>query len=163
MKFEAKVQKPSGGRFLSDASEVMDLLLKAHTANGPMADDDPQLSYLIAAWARICKILGPGFKTYLPYVMEPVLRAASIKPEVAVLDSVDIKLMGNDDDWEFVNLGEKHNFGIRTSGLEEKATACQMLVCYVRELKGGFADYIEDTAKLMVPMLKFYFHDDILF
>ncbi|GFY42544.1 importin-5 [Trichonephila inaurata madagascariensis] len=150
-------------KFLSDASEVMDLLLKAHAANGPMADDDPQLTYLIAAWARICKILGPGFKTYLPYVMEPVLRAASIKPEVAVLDSVDIKLMGNDDDWEFINLGEKHNFGIRTSGLEEKATACQMLVCYVRELKGGFADYIEDTAKLMVPMLKFYFHDDILF
>ncbi|GFR15019.1 importin-5 [Trichonephila clavata] len=150
-------------KFLSDASEVMDLLLKAHAANGPMADDDPQLSYLIAAWARICKILGPGFKTYLPYVMEPVLRAASIKPEVAVLDSVDVKLMGNDDDWEFVNLGEKHNFGIRTSGLEEKATACQMLVCYVRELKEGFADYIEDTAKLMVPMLKFYFHDDILF
>lgn len=37
-----------------------------------------------------------------------------------------------------------------------------MLVCYARELKHGFVNYIEDTVKIMVPMLKFYFHDDIL-
>ncbi|CAL1261451.1 unnamed protein product [Larinioides sclopetarius] len=149
-------------KFLSDASEVMDLLLKTQTSSAPISEDDPQLSYMIAAWARICKILGKAFKPYLPYVMEPVLKAAAIKPEIAVLDSDDMKVVGNDDDWEFVNLGEKHNFGIRTAGLDEKATACQMLVCYAKELKEGFADYVEDTVKLMVPMLKFYFHDDIL-
>ncbi|GBL83789.1 Importin-5 [Araneus ventricosus] len=140
-------------KFLSDASEVMDLLLKTQTSSAPISEDDPQLSYMIAAWARICKILGKAFKPYLPYVMEPVLKAAAIKPEIAVLDSDDMKVVGNDDDWEFVNLGEKHNFGIRTAGLDEKATACQMLVCYAKELKEGFADYVEDTVKLMVPML----------
>lgn len=36
-----------------------------------------------------------------------------------------------------------------------------MLVCYARELKEGFADYVEETVKLMVPMLKFYFHDGV--
>lgn len=36
-----------------------------------------------------------------------------------------------------------------------------MLVCYAKELKEGFADYIEEVVKLMVPMLKFYFHDGI--
>lgn len=46
-------------------------------------------------------------------------------------------------------------------GLEDKAAACTMLVCYARELKEGFADYIEEVVKLMVPMLKFYFHDGI--
>lgn len=40
---------------MSDASEVMDLLLKTHT---DLPDDDPQTSYLISAWARICKIMG---------------------------------------------------------------------------------------------------------
>ncbi|KAF8785478.1 Importin-5 like protein [Argiope bruennichi] len=133
-------------KFLSDASEVMDLLLKTQTAGAPISEDDPQLSYMIAAWARICKILGKAFKPYLPYVMEPVLKAASIKPEIAVLDSDDMKVVGNDDDWEFVNLGEKHNFGIRTAGLDEKATACQMLVCYAKELKEGFADYVDITS-----------------
>ena len=36
-----------------------------------------------------------------------------------------------------------------------------MLVCYARELKEGFADYAEPVVKLMVPMLKFYFHDGV--
>lgn len=36
-----------------------------------------------------------------------------------------------------------------------------MLVCYARELKEAFAEYAEDVVKLMVPMLKFYFHDSV--
>lgn len=47
------------------------------------------------------------------------------------------------------------------TGLEDKAAACNMLVCYARELKEGFANYAEETVKLMVPMLKFYFHDGV--
>lgn len=35
--------------------------------------------------------------------------------------------MSEDDGWEFVNLGDQQSFGIKTAGLEEKATACQML------------------------------------
>lgn len=46
-------------------------------------------------------------------------------------------------------------------GLEDKASACEMLVCYARELKEGFAEYAEEVVKLMVPMLKFYFHDGV--
>lgn len=36
-------------------------------------------------------------------------------------------------------------------------------VCYAKELKEGFAEYTEQVVKLMVPLLKFYFHDDILY
>lgn len=48
-----------------------------------------------------------------------------------------------------------------TLGLEDKASACDMLVCYARELKEDFAEYVEEVVKLMVPMLKFYFHDGV--
>ncbi len=41
---------------------------------------------MISSWARICKILGNQFEPYLPYVMGSVLKAASIKIEVALLD-----------------------------------------------------------------------------
>lgn len=47
-------------KFMSDASEVMDMLLSTH-ADGELPDDDPQISYLISAWARLCKILGKFF------------------------------------------------------------------------------------------------------
>ena len=45
-----------------------------------------QVSYFISAWARMCKIIGPGFVQYLPIVMGPLMQAASIKPEIAIVD-----------------------------------------------------------------------------
>lgn len=51
-------------------------------------------------------------------------------PQICVLSSAqDMENMSEDDGWEFVNLGDQQSFGIKTAGLEEKATACQMLVC----------------------------------
>ncbi|XP_071084426.1 importin-5-like [Haliotis cracherodii] len=148
-------------RFMQDCNDVMQLLLKTQMDQEEMADDDPQISYMISAWARMCKILGKDFQQYLPLVMGPVLKAASLKPEVAVVDSEDMKAMENDSDWQFVTLGDQQSFGIRTAGLEEKATACQMLVCYARELDEAFAPYTEEVVKTLVPLLKFYFHDDV--
>lgn len=151
-----------GEKFSPDASEVMDLLLSSQIKGEEMAEDDPQMSYMISAWARICKILGAGFAPYLPLVMAPVMKTASMKPEVALLDNDELTGVEEDtEDWQFVQLGEQQNFGIKTAGLEDKATACQMLVCYARELKEHFAEYTEEVVKLMVPMLKFYFHDGV--
>ncbi|GAB0100009.1 importin-5 [Sergentomyia squamirostris] len=147
-------------KFIPDAGDIMDMLLKTHTEQ-ELSDDDPQTAYLISALARICKIMGKQFARYLPLVMGPVMRTASIKPEVALLDNEEIQDIEGDADWQFVNLGEQHNFGIRTAGLEDKASACEMLVCYARELKEEFADYAEEVVRLMVPMLKFYFHDGV--
>ena len=50
---------------------------------------------------------------------------------------------------------------IRTSVLEEKATACNMLCCYADELKGGFHAWVQPVAQLMVPLLTFGFHEDV--
>ncbi|KAJ8787277.1 hypothetical protein J1605_005863 [Eschrichtius robustus] len=114
-------------KFMQDASDVMQLLLKTQTDFSDMEDDDPQISYMISAWARMCKILGKEFQQYLPVVMGPLMKTASIKPEVALLDTQDMENMSDDDGWEFVNLGDQQSFGIKTAGLEEKSTACQML------------------------------------
>ncbi|EMP29748.1 Importin-5 [Chelonia mydas] len=114
-------------KFMQDASDVMQLLLKTQTDFSDLEDDDPQISYMISAWARMCKILGKEFQQYLPVVMGPLMKTASIKPEVALLDTQDMENMSDDDGWEFVNLGDQQSFGIKTAGLEEKATACQML------------------------------------
>lgn len=93
--------------------------------------------------------------------MGPVMKTAAMKPEVAVLDNDEVQDVESDPDWQFVNLSDQQNFGIRTAGLEDKAAACEMLVCYARELKEGFANYAEEVVRLMVPMFKFYFHDGV--
>lgn len=89
------------------------------------------------------------------------MAAASLKPEVVYLNNDDKSNMTDKSEWQFVPLWEQQNFGIKTSSLEDKASACEMLVCYARELKIGFAPYAEDVVKLMVPLLKFYFHDNV--
>ncbi len=49
-----------------------------------------------------------------------------------------------DDDVESFPLGDKV-VSIRTSGLEEKATACNMLCCYASELKEGFFPFTKQV------------------
>ncbi|QHN96541.1 uncharacterized protein LOC107614131 [Arachis ipaensis] len=59
-----------------------------------------------------------------------------------------------------ITLGDKR-IGIKTSVLEEKATACNMLCCYADELKEGFFPWIDQVAGTLVPLLKFYFHEEL--
>ncbi|KAI5693864.1 hypothetical protein M8J75_006971 [Diaphorina citri] len=132
-------------KFLPDSDEIMQLLLQTHPKGQPVAEDDPQTSYLITAWARICKVLGKHFMQYLPEVIEPVMKAASLKPELALVDNDDMEDVGSDADWQFVSLGEQQNFGIKTAGLEDKAAACEML------LKGD--QYIAEMWTYMCPEL----------
>lgn len=147
-------------KFCADANDIMTMLFATQTGEVKLSDDDPQLSYMMAAWARICRILGPEFRTYLPYVMEPVLKAASLKVEITLLNDEDKAAIENNSDWESVSVQDQA-VGIRTAGLEDKATACSMLVCYARELKQDFVDYVERTAEVLIPLLKFPFNDDV--
>ena len=70
---------------MNDCYEIMQELVLTQVDFDNLANDDPQIAYLIGAWTRICKILGKDFEQYLPVVMDPVLKAAAFKPEVTVL------------------------------------------------------------------------------
>jgi hypothetical protein len=50
--------------------------------------DDPQASYLITAWGRICRTLGSQFAQFLPNVMPPLLASAGLKPDFAIIDGM---------------------------------------------------------------------------
>lgn len=62
-------------------------------------------------------------------VMEPVLRTAAMKPEVALLDNDEIKIIEGDLDWHFVTLGEQQNFGIKTAGKHYKKAVVLETIC----------------------------------
>ncbi|PAV56029.1 hypothetical protein WR25_06488 isoform D [Diploscapter pachys] len=142
--------------FKEDAITIMTLLSNTMSE---LAPDDPQCSYMISSWTRICKVLGSDFAPFLPKVMGPVMRAASYKPDVAVLE--DEEVQHDDPAWQFHSIGENKNFGIRTSGLEEKVTACDMIVCYARELKEAFAPFVDEVAEQTLTHLRFIFHDGV--
>lgn len=131
--------------------------------NSPMEDDDPTISYMLQAWARLCKCLGQDFLPYMSIVMPPLLHSAQLKPDVTIIDvddAVDESIDSDDDSVETITIGDKR-IGIRTSVLEEKATACNMLCCYADELKEGFYPWIGQVVPILVPLLKFYFHEEV--
>eukprot|EP00976_Prorocentrum_cordatum_P110121 1195140-Prorocentrum_minimum.AAC.3 len=77
--------------------------------------------------------------------MPPLLKSASLKTDVSIKDldeEGDDDEERDEDEWETIELGDKR-ISIRTSVLEEKATACYMLYCYAEELKEGFYPYVE--------------------
>lgn len=146
-------------KFGRDAADVMTILVS--TANVQEEDaDDPQTFYLMQAYARICRCLKEDFIQYLPHVMPRLLAAAGQKPEIEVSDALDDDDNAEDEEgFETIKIGDKR-IGIRTSALEDKATACTMLACFIAELRGGFLPYVQPVVELMVPLLKFFYHDE---
>ncbi|CAF3778877.1 unnamed protein product [Rotaria socialis] len=143
-------------KFIYDCDEVMQEVFKAQV---DFENDDPRISYFIGAWTRICKILGKQFEQYLPVVMKPVLKIAAFKPEVILLDGSNIGIE-EDSNWKVLHVGDR-TYGIKTTGLEEKAAACSLLVWFAKELKENFVNYVEETTKLMVSLLQFYLHEGV--
>ncbi|XP_066369542.1 uncharacterized protein [Miscanthus floridulus] len=147
-------------KFKDDAKQVMEVLMTLQGSQ--MEADDPITSYMLQAWARLCKCLGQDFLPYMSVVMPPLLQSAQLKPDVSVTSAGPEDENGESDDEgvETITLGDKR-IGIRTSLLEEKATACNMLCCYAGELKEGFFPWIDQVTTTLVPLLKFYFHEEV--
>jgi len=152
-------------RFGSDAAAVMAYMRAVQT--GGLDADDPFASYMLQAGARICTCLGADFIPYLPVVMPPMLAAARLEPDIVVQDNDDdVEVSGGsgdddgDDELETFFIGGKR-VSLHTSILEEKANACSMLCCYAYELKEGFFPYVHEVTQIMVPLLKFYFNEEV--
>ncbi|XP_030955155.1 uncharacterized protein LOC126719667 [Quercus robur] len=147
-------------KFRDDAKQVMEVLMSLQGSQ--METDDPTTSYMLQAWARLCKCLGQDFLPYMSVVMPPLLQSAQLKPDVTITsaDSDNDIEDSDDESMETITLGDKR-IGIKTSVLEEKATACNMLCCYADELKEGFFPWIDQVAPTLVPLLKFYFHEEV--
>jgi len=150
--------------FLPDAKEVMDQFMATQTS--ALDPDDPQASYLLQAWGRLAKALKSDFIPYLNFVMPPLLKAADIKVDTQVEDA---EHDGGDEEDEEEGIStvlvETDNgtkkVALKTSALEEKATACNMLVCYFAELREGMFPWIESVVKVMVPLISFIYHDEV--
>ena len=124
--------------------------------------DDPQSQYLLHCWGRMCRVLGPNFVPYLPGVMPPLLSVAAAKADIQLLDDDDqIDQVDHDEGWELVPLKGKV-IGIKTSALEDKNTAIELITIYAQILEEAFEPYVLETMeKIAVPGLAFFFHDPV--
>lgn len=120
-------------------------------------DDDPVTSYLLVAWARVCKVIKHKFLPYLPIVMPPLLESAGVKPEVAILDNDDnFDEYPEEEGWDYITMGNQ-KLVIKTAVIEDKRTAVEMISTYARDLEEHFAPYVDAALKTTIPLVGFVF------
>lgn len=66
----------------------------------------------------------------------------------------------NRDGWETMEMNGQQ-IGIKTSIIEEKCQAFEMLVIHVSNLGDKFAPWLQHTLELVLPNLRFFFHDGV--
>lgn len=124
--------------------------------------DDPQAQYLMHCWGRMARVLGADFLPFLPNVMPPLLELASAKADIQLLDDEDqVEHVQQEEGWELVPLKGKM-IAIRTSTLDDKHMAIELIVVYAQVLKGAFAPYVTQIMdQIAIPGLAFFFHDPV--
>ncbi|KAG8529160.1 uncharacterized protein KY384_005795 [Bacidia gigantensis] len=122
--------------------------------------DDPQSQYLLHCWGRMCRVLGKEFVPYLVGVMPPLMQLASAKADLQLLDDDEqAAKVSQDEGWETVPLKGKI-IGIKTSVLEDKHRAIELICIYAQNLEAAFEPYVEEImSKVSLPSLAFFFHD----
>ncbi|KAI1261994.1 armadillo-type protein [Xylariaceae sp. FL1019] len=146
-------------------NDTMTLVELLATIQSSITDtDDPQAQYLMHCWGRMCRVMGADFLRFLPNVMPPLVELASAKADIQLLDSDDdLEQIQQEDGWELVPLKGKM-IGIRTSTMDDKHMAIELLVVYAQTLEGLFAPYTaEIMEKIALPGLAFFFHDPVRF
>ncbi|KAK4497104.1 hypothetical protein PRZ48_011554 [Zasmidium cellare] len=125
-------------------------------------DDDPQESYLLHCWGRMCRVLGPDFVPYLQTVMPPLMKLAQAKADIQLLDDEEnVAQIEQEEGWELVPLKGKY-IGIKTSTLDDKFMAIELITIYAQNLEAGFSPYVlEIMEKVAIPGLAFFFHDPV--
>ncbi|OQR84168.1 importin-like protein [Achlya hypogyna] len=147
------------GVFGADTPEVLTVMTQMQHST-QYAQDDILRSYLLQAWARLCKTLAEGFARYLPVVMPSLLDAAMQQAEFEMEDDEGMMADDDDEDVHIAHINDKC-VSIRTSLLEEKATACQMLSSMVGDLKVAFFPYVERVTQVLTPLMTDSVHTEI--
>ncbi|KAK0713787.1 armadillo-type protein [Lasiosphaeria miniovina] len=149
-------------RMEQDAYELVQLLDKIQ--DNITDADDPQAQYLMHCWGRMCRVMGKHFLPCLPKVMPPLLQLASAKADIQLLeDDEQIEQFQQEDGWELLPLRGK-TIGIRTSSMDDKNMAIELLVVYAQVLEGDFSPWVADIMeKIALPGLAFFFHDPVRF
>ncbi|TMW59136.1 hypothetical protein Poli38472_007281 [Pythium oligandrum] len=154
------------GLFATDAVEIMKLMAEMQSTPA-IVENEGIRTYLLQAWARFAKCLGSDFAPYLPIVMPTLLQAAMQQAEFEVDPTTMLRdddetssTTSSNDDIQIAQVNDKC-LSIRTSILEEKATACQLLAGMVTDLEAAFFPYAEQVTQVLAPLMTDSVHSDI--
>ena len=124
-----------------------------------MDQNDPQRSYLLTAWQRVCLILKGDFTPYLQQILPSILTMASLKPTMEVAGTEGKGDLG--DVLADIQGDDKKKANVITDEVEEKDSAIQMLIVFIEELGAGFAQYAEQVSEILLAHTQYYASETI--
>ncbi|KAF2641308.1 ARM repeat-containing protein [Massarina eburnea CBS 473.64] len=147
-------------RMGADALALVQLL--GRVQNNVTDADDPQSSYLLHCWGRMCRVLGKEFVPFLAGVIPPLTELAAAKADIQLLeDEEQVAAMQDEEGWDLVPVRGKV-LGIKTAVLDDKHMAIELIVIYVQQLEEAFEPYVAEIMdKIALPGLAFFFHDPV--
>ena len=99
----------------------------------------------------MCRVLGQAFIPYLAGVMPPLMELASAKADIQLLDDEEqVARVEEEEGWDLVPLKGKM-IGIRTSILEDKHMAIELIVVYAQQLEAAFEPYVREIMEKVAP------------
>jgi len=146
--------------FAPDALEVMQTMIGAmQSSDGKFGDNDITFDYILPACSSISKALGANFVPFLPYVMDPLLAAAtkiiSIVIEDANEEDADADLERDEDtgmDTTVVNFaGVFKRVSLNTHAVQQKKKAVDMLYTFASSLKSHLGSYLVPSLEALLP------------
>ncbi len=157
----ALVGESSGkSKFYPDALSLMQSLVGVHQQRQLAASQGHEVvdetKYLLKAWVRIARCLGAEFSPFLQGVMEKILVAINQDISAAcdledIEDRSDIDVLENQDGTYTC---------VRTSAVEEQASACQLLYLLVERLQEHIFPYADQTIRSIAPLMSSP-HEDV--
>lgn len=140
-------------------AQVIKLLLSEQKAVS-RDPGNPQSTYTLQTLARMAGVLHEEFLPYLSEAVTPLLAALSTDAEFKVSSASNIDSAKEEMEAAGLNPVEmairgigRHLFGVNTSLMQAKESACKTLYQYTDDLGDGFAPHAVDTLAVVLPNL----------
>ena len=118
---------------------------------------DPEKTYLLSGWQRLCLVYGRELEGYLNRVLPSLFNLVKnvINNELQLVSNPDMVPTTEKED------KEKKGTGISTYETEEAEVAIAMLNVFIEQLKELYHPYVQDTVTLLCRIITEHITDDI--
>jgi hypothetical protein len=145
-------------RFRADAYAIMDSLaaIRASRESNPERDYGDGERYQLRAWVRIARCLGRDFAQYSEMVMQQLLTVVDQKTQVPPdeldndwEDDADVQMVEAEGGW----------MAVRTSAVEDQASAIQLIFMLAQSMSELFYPFVKETVSRLGELLVSPFED----
>ncbi|ONK75287.1 uncharacterized protein A4U43_C03F15290 [Asparagus officinalis] len=140
-------------KFRDDAKQVMEVLMSLQGSQ--MEADDPITSYMLQAWARLCKCLGQDFLPYMSVVMPPLLQSAHLKPDVTITSADSDDDIDESDDERYITFLTEFNLMMKVvcnQTMPELLRSAKLAV-EKGQAQGRDGSYVKQLSDYIIPGL----------